>query len=66
MPIYAQAGVRELWLVDLEDRTLTRHDNTQATWQLGGTLSAYSHRLSSRVLEGLEIAFADVFPTMPA
>jgi Uma2 family endonuclease len=63
MPIYAQAGVRELWLVDLDARTLTRHDNQAGIWHLAGTLSSVEASITSGVLPGLVVSYADVFPT---
>jgi Uma2 family endonuclease len=63
MPIYAQAGVRELWLVDLDARTLTRHDNLGGTWQLSATLTSAEASLTSGVLPGLLVVNGDVFPT---
>jgi Uma2 family endonuclease len=61
LPVYAQAGVRELWLIDPEARRMTRHDNQDGAWHITATLSESSAPLTSAVLVGLEIGFGEVF-----
>jgi Uma2 family endonuclease len=61
MPLYALAGVRELWLIDPDARVLTRYDNQDGAWHITATLSESSAPLASAVLAGLEIGFGEVF-----
>jgi Uma2 family endonuclease len=58
--IYALNGVREYWLVDARARELVVFSLAGSAYDLGRR-HALDERASSTVLEGLELAVADLF-----
>jgi Uma2 family endonuclease len=61
MPRYAQAGVREFWLVSIESMSLTRFDNRDGIWVEGGVLTARYPTLQSLVVTGYLLRHSEVF-----
>ena len=59
--IYAKAGVREYWVVDEENRRVVVFTNDGAGSFDGGTPIASEARLTSAVLDGLDVAVARLF-----
>jgi Uma2 family endonuclease len=60
-PIYAQAGVKELWIVDVLAPTLTIFENQEGAWLEQAQLSSINQRVSTAVLPGLVLTYVDVF-----
>jgi Uma2 family endonuclease len=59
--IYAQNGVREYWIVDAHAREIIVF-NLKGTAYERERVFTLNERASSRVLEGLDLAVADVMP----
>lgn len=58
---YARHGVAEYWLVDLRERVISSWRNADRRFELIGRARA-GERVASRVLPGLELDPARVFP----
>ena len=57
---YAALGVRELWLVDLDDREIEQRVLEGARWRVAGVVTGRT-AVESEVFPGLRIVPDDVF-----
>ena len=58
---YAALGIPELWLVDLESRTIEQRVLADGVWAVGGTFAGNA-AVNAQTFPGLRVIPADIFP----
>ena len=60
LDLYAQHGVKEYWIVDPDDKTITVLMRGESRFEVGG-IYGEGQTLSSPTLEGFSVALEEIF-----
>jgi Uma2 family endonuclease len=61
LPLYAAAGIPEVWIVDLQGMVIERHSTPRDGWYTQIVIAAPGDRLESLALSAFNVSVAEVF-----